>query len=165
VDSSVPNITAQPQSRTNLVGTTATFAVTATSCGTISYQWMFGTNTLIGESNSSLILTNAQLDRAGDYTVVLANSAGSITSAVATLTVQLPAAPVLSAKPVILANGHFSAVFTGTRNVPYTVKYADVVTGPWLTLTNIMSDADGLIRIEDFSAPRPTMRFYRIFYP
>ena len=165
VDVNVPNITAPPQSVTNLVATTATFTVTATSCSSIGYQWMFGTNVLTGENASTLTITNAQLSHAGDYTVVLTNAAGSATSDVATLTVLLPAAPVLSAGPTLLPNGNFHAGFTGTPNVPYTVSYADEAIGPWQTFTNITSDVNGLIEVEDLLAPAPAMRFYRIVYP
>ena len=165
VDGNVPNITAQPQSTTNLVGTTATFTVTAASCSSVEYQWMFGTNVLSNENAATLTITNVQTSHAGDYTVVLTNAAGSITSAVATLTVQLPASPTLSASPMLLSNGHFYAGFTGTPNVSYTVKYADDVFGPWQTLTNIASDVNGLIEIDDILADAPAKRFYRIVYP
>jgi hypothetical protein len=165
VDGNIPNITAQPQSATNLVGTTATFTVTATSCSAIGYQWMFGTNVLSGENAATLTITNIQTSHAGDYTIFLTNSAGSITGGVATLTVLLPATPTLSAKPMLLPNGHFHAGFTGTPNVPYTVKYADVVTGPWQTLTNLTSDGSGLIEIDDILAAAPVMRFYLVVYP
>jgi hypothetical protein len=165
VDGNVPDIMAQPQSATNLVGTTAMFTVTATSCSTIGYQWMFGTNMLSNENAATLTITNVQTSHAGDYTVVLTNTAGSITSAVTTLTVLLPAAPTLSAKPMWLPNGHFYAGFTGTPNVFYTVKYADEVTGPWQTLTNLTSDGSGLIEIDDILADAPARRFYRVVYP
>jgi hypothetical protein len=165
VDGSVPDITAQPQSVTNLVGTIATFNVTATSCSAMGYQWMFGTNVLSDENAATLTITNVQTSHTGDYTVVLTNAAGSITSDVATLTVLLPAAPTLSARPMLLSNGHFYAGFTGTPNVPYTVKYADEVTGPWQTLTNLTSDGSGLIKIDDILATAPPRRFYRVVYP
>ncbi len=165
VDGSVPDITAQPQSVTNLVASTATFNVTATSCSTISYQWMFGTNLLGGASSPTLTITNVQLTDAGGYTVVLSNAAGSITSDVATLTVLLPAAPTLSAGPTLLSNGHFHAGFTGTPNVPYTIEYADEVTGSWKTLTNLTSDGSGLIEFDDMPDAAPARRFYRVVYP
>jgi hypothetical protein len=165
VDGNIPNITAQPQSATNQVGTTATFTVAATSCSALGYQWMFGTNALSGKNDATLTITNVQTSHAGNYTVVLTNAAGSITSGVAALTVLLPAAPTLSAKPVLLPNGHFYAGFTGTPNVPYTVKYADEVTGPWQTLTNLTSDGSGLIKIDDILATAPPRRFYRVVYP
>ncbi len=165
VDANIPNITTQPQNLTNLVGTTATFTVTATSCSAMGYQWMFGTNVLSGENTATLSITNVQMSHGGDYTVILTNAAGSRTSDVASLTVLLPVAPVLSDGPMLLPNGHFRAVYTGTPNVPYTIKYADEVIGPWQTLTNITSDVNGLIELDDIPAAAPAMRFYRVVYP
>ena len=165
VDGFAPVITTQPLSQTNLVGSTATFTVAATSCSTISYQWMLGTNTLSGETNPTLTITNIQLSHAGDYTVVAANSVGNTTSAIATLTVLSPIAPVLSSGPVILPNGHFQVGYTGTPGVPYTIEWAAAVTGPWQSLTNITSDINGLIGCEDFTVPAPPVRFYRVVYP
>jgi hypothetical protein len=165
IDSSAPMITSDPQSSTNVVTTTATFNISATSCSQITYQWILGTNSLAAETNSTLIITNVQLSDAGDYTVVLANGAGSVTSGVAVLTVQLPAAPTLNTGPTILPNGHFHAGFTGSPNMAYTIEYADLVTGPWQPLTNITSDINGLLEIEDFTSPLPDARYYRCVFP
>jgi hypothetical protein len=165
VDGNVPNITAQPQSVTNLVGTTATFTVTATSCSAMGYQWVFGTNALSGKNAATLTITNVQTSHAGNYTVVLTNAAGSITSGVAVLTVLSPIAPTLSARPMLLPNGHFYAGFTGTPNVPYTIKSSTNLLSSWQTLTNITSDVNGLIKIDDIPAAVPGKRFYRVVYP
>lgn len=73
--------------------------------------------------------------------------------------------PGLFIQPTLLPNGHFYAGFTGTPNLPYTIKYATDVTGPWQTLTNITSDGIGLIPIDDIPAPAPSSRFYRVVYP
>jgi hypothetical protein len=54
----------------------------------LGYQWFFNTNTLIASAiTNSLTITNAQLTNAGAYSVVVTNSVGSVTSAVAVLTV------------------------------------------------------------------------------
>jgi hypothetical protein len=74
-------------------------------------------------------------------------------------------APILSAKPILLPNGHFLAGFTGSPNTPYTIKSATNFLGPWETLTNITSDGSGLIQIDDNPATAPARRFYRVVYP
>ena len=76
-----------------------------------------------------------------------------------------PAAPILSARPMLLPNGHFHAGFTGTPNVPYTVEYADDITGPWQTLAHITSDGSGLIQVDVIPTTTPARRFYRVVYP
>ena len=56
--------------------------------GSLSYQWRLnGTNSLPGATNASLTITNVSGANAGSYTVVVSDSLGSVTSAVATLTV------------------------------------------------------------------------------
>ena len=82
-----PAITAQPQSRTNLAGTTANFSVTATGTAPLAYQWRFNGTNLAGATASNYPIASVQLSNAGNYTVVVTNVAGSVTSAVAVLTV------------------------------------------------------------------------------
>jgi hypothetical protein len=55
---------------------------------------------LSGQTSSTLSLTNVQSSEAGSYTVVVTNSAGSVTSSAASLTVDpAPVAPTISAHP------------------------------------------------------------------
>lgn len=71
-----------------VAGATATLNAAADSSEPVSYQWrFFGTNILAGATNASLVLTNIQGTSAGSYSVVASNSLGSVTSAVAVLTV------------------------------------------------------------------------------
>ena len=78
---------------TNMLGTsayrTASFSVAASSTS-LAYQWYLGGTTLAGQTGSNLTVT-ASTTNAGDYTVVITNVAGAVTSSVATLTVDQPA--------------------------------------------------------------------------
>jgi hypothetical protein len=89
-EGAAPVITTEPQSLIHLVGTDAVLTVAATSCGPVSYQWHLGTSAVAGQTNATCTVSNVQLADAGDYTVTLANAAGSSTSAVAVLTVNRP---------------------------------------------------------------------------
>ncbi|MEI7729776.1 MAG: immunoglobulin domain-containing protein, partial [Verrucomicrobiota bacterium] len=87
-----PAITTQPQSRTNGVGTTASFTVSGTGLPTPTYQWYKSVNSnqlsvISGATNLQFTIFNLQSSDAGSYAVVLQNSGGSITSAVAVLTI------------------------------------------------------------------------------
>jgi hypothetical protein len=82
-----PAIMQQPQSQSVAEGTTATFEVEATGTPVPSYQWQRNGVDLPGENSSALVLENAQVGDAGDYAVVVSNSAGSVTSSTVTLTV------------------------------------------------------------------------------
>jgi uncharacterized repeat protein (TIGR03803 family) len=110
-----PIITAQPLSRTNNAGSTATFTVTASGT-TPAYQWFKGSLPISGAVLATLTLTNVQdADMAG-YTVVLTNAAGSATSAPpATLTVI--DSPIITNQPLSRTNNAGStATFTVTAS-------------------------------------------------
>jgi hypothetical protein len=80
-----PTISVQPQSQTVTTGSSAQFSVVAT--GRPAYQWYLGGAVVSGATSSTYSLTSAQSSNAGDYTVTVTNSYGSVTSSKATLTV------------------------------------------------------------------------------
>ena len=84
-----PTITTQPVSRTNVVGTSASFSVAATGTA-LAYQWRFNGANIAGATASTYTLASAQTNNAGSYTVVITNLAGQVTSAIASLTVIAP---------------------------------------------------------------------------
>ncbi len=81
-----PVITVQPVAQTVPCSGNATFNVAATSLDSIRYQWFFGASPIADATNSSLLRT-ASTATAGQYSVVLSNLAGAVTSSVVTLTV------------------------------------------------------------------------------
>lgn len=87
---SVPIISSQPQSEPSYIGGSVTFTVSATSALPVTNQWYDGSTPLKGQTNSSLILTDLQLTNAGNYSVVVGNANGTVTSAIAVLTVNTP---------------------------------------------------------------------------
>jgi hypothetical protein len=101
--SSPPGITTQPLSQTANIGDTVDFSVSANGGVPFSYQWYFNTNTVLtNQTDSTLTLTNVQPGDAGGYFVIVTNTLGSVTSIVATLTVQPPQPPTISAQPADL---------------------------------------------------------------
>jgi hypothetical protein len=82
-----PAITSQPAGANALVGSTVTFYVVASGSPTLTYQWKFNGGTIIGATGSSYTIPSAALIDAGNYTVTVTNSHGSVTSDIAVLTV------------------------------------------------------------------------------
>jgi len=147
-----PAITSQPQSLTLVAGTSGNFSVTATGTPSPTYQWRKNGSNISGATSSTLSLTNVQSTDAANYTVVVSNSAGSVTSSTATLTVNAAAAaPTISSQPQSLtvtagANASFSVTATGTPSPSYQwQKNGSNISGATaatLSLTNVQS-ADG----------------------
>jgi sugar lactone lactonase YvrE len=82
-----PAIQSQPLSQTVTAGNSALFSVTATGHPALTYQWYFNGTAITGATASSYSLASAQTGNAGNYTVTVANTLGSVTSSAATLTV------------------------------------------------------------------------------
>jgi hypothetical protein len=90
-----PYLTAQPQGWTNLAGASVTLSVTATGTAPLCYRWQCDGNAYPPGANTFLAC------QAGDYSVVVSNVAGMVTSAVATVVFTNPA-PALP--------GHFDSI-------------------------------------------------------
>ena len=82
-----PVITSQPTNQTVVATSNVTFAVTASGVGPLSYQWYFEGNAISGATATNYTIIGVMATNAGNYTVVVINPAGSVTSSVAILTV------------------------------------------------------------------------------
>lgn len=83
-----PGFIVQPVGFTAHIGDTNTLTALAISDLPINYQWYKGGSPLTGATNTAITLTNILLLNGGGYTVVASNSLGSVTSIVATVSVQ-----------------------------------------------------------------------------
>ncbi|HWA26797.1 MAG TPA: immunoglobulin domain-containing protein [Lacunisphaera sp.] len=88
-----PEITTQPQSQTVAAGASVRLAVTATGTPAPTYQWYFNQAAINGATESSLSLAGVQAADAGEYSVVVRNAWGEVTSAKATLALVTPNPP------------------------------------------------------------------------
>lgn len=83
----LPAITQQPVGGNVLAGQNATFSVTATGTGPVTYQWRFNGTNLPGATNASFTLANATTNSAGAYDVLVTHAFGTATSSPAAITV------------------------------------------------------------------------------
>jgi hypothetical protein len=121
-----PSITMQPAAQSIIAGQNASFSVTASGTS-VSYQWRRstdgGTNFIdvVGATSAAFALTAVPLaDNAHQFRVVVSNSAGSVTSNAASLTVNpIPVLPAFTTQPASITvtspnAATFSVVATGT---------------------------------------------------
>ena len=141
-----PVITLHPQSRTNIAGTTADFAVAATSAAPLTYQWRLASANLPNQTNALLSIPNVQAVNAGAYDVVVANAAGSVTSLVASLTVWVK--PVITLQPQSRTNiagttADFTVAATSVLPLTYQWRFASAnlpsQTNALLSITNVQA--------------------------
>ena len=82
-----PHIAVQPVSVVAKHNQNAKFAVAASGSATVTYQWYFDGEALLGETQSVLVVPAADPIVAGDYKVRVSNGTGFVDSSVVTLTI------------------------------------------------------------------------------
>jgi hypothetical protein len=130
----VITLTSQPQAQGVTVGETASFSVTATGSGTLTYQWQKDGAAIDGATSPTFSINSTLMTDAGSYSVVVANAAGTTTSDSAILSVT-PATPLITATPVAasITYGQSLAAATlsgGSASVPGTFAFVSPFTAP-----------------------------------
>ena len=82
-----PIITAQPTNVTVNIGDNASFSITVTDTFPVNYQWLKDGIGILNATNAVLDLTNIQPPSIGNYTVIIRDSGGSVTSTAASLSI------------------------------------------------------------------------------
>ena len=124
--STAPAITTQPANQSLTVGQTATFTVVATGTPTPTYQWRKGGTAITGATSASYTTPATVIaDNGALFSVVVTNSAGTMTSNNATLTVTAAStAPAITTQPAnqsltVGQTATFTVVATGTPTPTY----------------------------------------------
>jgi len=149
-------ITRQPQSQLSYWGKAASFSVSATN-GAQPYQWQWQKDgvSLLGATNSLLVLTNLQTTNAGTYTVVVTEASGdTLTSQPATLTVN-PAGVSIA----LYAGVKIDGVVGQTYGVQSTLDLSN--TNSWVGAANITLTNATQIWYDSQPASQ-SQRYYRV---
>jgi hypothetical protein len=161
-----PLITAQPASLAVPLASTANFQVSATGTSPMTYSWSKDGCALVESGNVScayttaLSLANVCPADEGQYTVIISNPAGCLTSSVASLKVLLP--PVMTTQPQgcaqpVGSKAVFGTEATGTAPMSYRWQFngVELANGqrfhgaytPTLTLANVQPPNAGYYRL------------------
>src|SRR5438552_1948449 len=113
--SAAPVITAQPDNQTVSVGQAAAFTVAATGTPPLSYQWQKDGTTIGGATSSSYTTpATTAADNGAQFRVFVSNSAGSVTSSAATLTVSSTPPKQLQITTTSLPNVQVETAYSAT---------------------------------------------------
>lgn len=157
-----PYITAQPESISTGTGDNVQFAVGAGGTANLAYQWRCNGTNIAGAIGSTYALQNAQAIHAGNYSAVVTNSSGSVTSALATLTLT-PTVPLQFTSITALAEGKVSLQLTGDPGFNVQFQASTNLTD-WSVLTNLSNPTGTLSFTNEPPADTPN-QFYRALYP
>jgi len=146
-----PTITQQPADDAVLEGAPAAFSVQTAGGLPLNYQWQYnGTNltdgsNISGSSTSTLTISDVSVANVGNYTVLVTNYAGSITSSNASLAI-VHSAPVITMQPadqssVVNGTAQFAVAAIGTTPFTYQWRFNGTnlvnATNATLTLPNV----------------------------
>jgi hypothetical protein len=144
-----PSIVTQPAAVTVNVGNTATFAVGVDGTGPFTFQWRRDGVNVAGANSASLTFSAVALPNAGAYSVVVTNSAGTVTSNAVTLDVAASVAataPAITSQPsavIVAAAGSATLALGATGSGPLSYQWSlngsalPGATLPVLTLANV----------------------------
>jgi sugar lactone lactonase YvrE len=131
-----PSIAIQPQSITITAGQGGNLSVAANGTAPLSYQWFQNGNAVAGATSSTYAISNAVTANAGSYTVTVTNSAGTATSAPATVVVGIPPSITSPPQSVTVAQG---SLFT----LSVTCAGSDPISYQWSFNGGAISGATG----------------------
>jgi WD40 repeat protein len=146
-----------PRSYVAVVGEEMRLSAAATGALPLAWQWQKNGADLPGETNSTLLVTNAQPADAGQYSVRVSNAHGGATSQTATLIVVVP---VHLSEPG-RTGARFRLCLPTVSGAAYTLECSDSLAGQdWRELGTMTGD--GTVKeFADAGATTP-QRFYRV---
>src|ERR1700686_4955945 len=137
-----PEIAGQPVKQVAAPGEIVTFSVVLADSRAKTFQWRFNGADIPAATGDSLLLTNISAANEGQYSVVVTNSAGSVTSDPATLTLRRNPAVNTSTPPLLIVLGDAGGSVTVTPTKPNynlgetvtltATPFADSVFGGWM---------------------------------
>jgi sugar lactone lactonase YvrE len=154
-----PSITTQPVSQTNLRGTCAIFAVTASGTAPLWYQWQWNSTIYPPDTNA----TSFTACNAGSYSVIVSNQAGVAGSDTVTLSFTNPP-PTLAGhfdSLSLLPDGSLQLNMSGSPNTNYVLEFTTDWLS-WFPLITNLSGPEGLFQYDDTSAISNSESFYRL---
>ena len=156
---SPPLITMQPVNQQILFGSSVSFNVSVNGTPPFSYRWRLNGANILNATNAAYTIQAVATPNAGQYSVVVTNFAGSVTSVDAVLTVTVPPTLTLQLLP-----GYPLLTLEGMLSSNFVVQYNSNLAGTnWinlLSLTNLPSSP--YLFLDPAGDAEPT-RFYRAF--
>jgi hypothetical protein len=146
-----PVITTQPADSDLVATFDGQLSVSATGTAPLRYQWQFNGDNIPDGTGSTLNLVDVLPENAGEYSVLVYNTAGCVLSSNALVQVLIPASIVLQPQPLSVrlgSNAVFSVQTASTSPVSFQWRFNGVPlvgqTSATLTIVNVQAENDGL---------------------
>lgn len=156
-----PYITTQPASVQAATGANVSFSVTAGGTAPLTYQWRHDGTNITGANSSTYAIAGAQAIHAGDYSVVITNASGTVTSSLAALALS-PSAPLKFATFQAGATG-LQLQISGDPGFAVEIQTSTNLTD-WSVLTNVVNPT-GTFWFTNQPDSNVPEQFFRLRYP
>ena len=152
-----PLIINQPQNQSTTTGNNSTFCVALKDAGNYNYQWQRNEQNIQGANLNCYTINSVTSElNGGRYRVIVSNSAGTIISDNATLTVVTPPPPSIDTQPAPKTvqegnNASFSVFASGEGSLVYQWQFNEQnlpgATSATLNLTGVKLNTAGRYRV------------------
>jgi len=154
-----PSLVLQPSGQNVMMGSSASFSVSVSGTPPFHYQWQFNGTDLLNATNAACTILAVGATNTGNYSVVVTNVAGSVTSSNALLTVVVPPTLLLE----FLA-GHPLLSLEGMLSSNIVVEYSTNLAGAnWTHLLSLPILPSSPYRFLDPAGGAEPARFYRAY--
>jgi hypothetical protein len=153
-----PVIATQPLGQRIVLGNSVAFNVAVSGSAPFNYQWRLNALNLLNATNAIYAIPAVGTNHTGNYSVVVTNLAGNVTSSNALLVVLVPPSLALqlwAGYPLLNLNGMLSNNFTVQYNT-------DLTTTNWITLLSLSNLLTSPYLFNDFPGAGQPERFYRV---
>lgn len=166
-----PEFLKQPVAQTNAAGGFVLLSASVSGLEDVEYQWYKGNLPLAdgpfaaGANSSSLALGNLALSQGGNYFLVASNILGCTTSSVVELTIRTRPSEILAKDSDFgFQEGKFGFGVKATPGTSCVLLVSSNLVD-WVPVqTNLVHQADGVIRLSDPQSSQTARRFYRVAY-
>ena len=152
-----PIITTHPIGQRLVLGKNIVLNVSAAGTAPFNYQWRFNTTNLLNATNAIYTIQAVGTANTGNYSVIVSNLAGSVTSSNALLVVLVP--PSLAVQFVV---GYPVLSLSGLSNNNFVVQYTTKLNSTnWIMLQSLSNLPANPYLFLDPAGVVPPLRFYR----
>jgi lysophospholipase L1-like esterase len=157
-----PRIIRQPQGANLYWSSSITLAAAVAGDVPLSYQWLKDGVAIPGATQSSLVLSNLQLTNSGNYSLVLSNALGSVSSFPAALNVRV--ADVTLARMTVDGRTVTALSVAGVVGQTYGIQFSENLglPGTWIALTNLTLTGPTNLWYDYFQPAAGSGRYYRV---
>lgn len=151
--SSRPWVASHPTGASVALGKSLSLSVVASSSSAVSYQWKKDGQVLPGQTSSELRIGSVSTAHAGSYSVVVANSSGSVESKPALIIVQAPPKIFVQPRPAPVREGTHLLLSVGAEGSSLNyqwLKNGDVIhgaTNATYSISGIKEEDQGIYKV------------------